>query len=83
MYTCLTGNFPFAGYSREEVFAKIQAGSFDTGVKSLKNVSKECIDLMKKMITVPVKARITPTEVLKHPWFAKILKNDSHGAEID
>lgn len=26
MYTCLTGNFPFAGYSREEVFAKIQAG---------------------------------------------------------
>lgn len=66
MYNCLTGEYPFPGTERQEVFDLIQSGLFDTSPKKMKHISEECIDLMKKMITVDPKKRITAAEILKH-----------------
>ena len=34
-------------------------------------VSKECKDLIKKMLVRDTKQRLTATEVLQHEWFQK------------
>lgn len=84
MYTCLTGKFPFSGLTRDEVFGKIQQGVFDHSKETVKNVSDECIDLMRKMITVNAKQRIKPEEMLKHAWFEKFQSEDhGHDLELD
>ena len=38
-------------------------------------VSPEASDLIKKMITVNVKERISASEILNHPWILKYEKN--------
>lgn len=52
LYVCMTGKYPFDGASREEVFSKIQTGMFDSSERAFKNCSEDCIDLIKKMLTV-------------------------------
>jgi len=38
---------------------------------------------MKKMITVDIKNRIKPKDVIKHPWFEKVLKKKQGNQELD
>lgn len=72
MYVCLTGKYPFDGNDRDEVFNKIRIGFFDTGPRLFKNISPECVDLLKKMILVDRKRRILPKAILQHEWFKKM-----------
>ena len=48
----MTGEMPFDGNDEKEVFGKIKKGDFVYPKHS--TVSEEAIDLIKKMITVPV-----------------------------
>lgn len=54
-YVLVTGNYPFDGKSRPEVFEKIKEGHF----KKPKHVSAECRDLINRLITVDRNKRIT------------------------
>jgi len=81
MYVCLTGKYPFDGKSRDEVFAKIQAGVFDQSQKTFRNVSEDCIDLLRNMLVVDRKKRIKTKAVLKHRWFEQLKNKDNNGSE--
>jgi len=48
----------------EEVFGKITMGEF----KMPTHFSENCIDILRKMICVNPKDRITARDALKHPW---------------
>ena len=82
MYVCLTGKYPFDGRSRDEVFAKIQSGTFDSSQKVFRNVSAECIDLLRQMLVVDRRKRIKTAKILEHKWFARIHSGEAND-EID
>ena len=54
-YMMMTGKYPFDGSNRADVFNKIKAGNFHFP----RNTSEECNDLLKRMICVNPKKRIT------------------------
>ena len=73
----ITGKYPFDGNNSADVFAKIKAGKFAFP----KNTSDECNDLLRKMICVDPKKRISAKEALQHPWLRKILQIPDHEAQ--
>lgn len=52
LFQMMTGEMPFDGNDEKEVFGKIKKGDFHYPKHS--QLSPECVDLIKKMITVPV-----------------------------
>jgi serine/threonine protein kinase len=65
LYMMITGTLPFNGHSREVVFGLIQKGNYPIPQKC----SKECRDLLSKMLKVEEKQRITASAALDHEWF--------------
>jgi serine/threonine protein kinase len=63
LYSMLTAEFPFT------TIAEILKGKF----KEPTTCSSECLDLLKRMLTVKKEARITLPEVMNHPWVLKHL----------
>lgn len=64
LFQLLTGQYPFEGTTKPEVFSKIKRGKF----KIPANLTKNCQDLIRQMITLDPKKRITANEALNHPW---------------
>jgi serine/threonine protein kinase len=65
MYHCMSGGkFPFGAENenKEKIFEKIRAGNYNSDV--FPGVSGECVDLIKKMLDVDVRRRITPKKIL-------------------
>ena len=61
---------PFQGKNRNEVFTKIKQGKFHFDHKEFTNVSKEVKDLIRKLLTVKAKDRLSAQQALHHPWFS-------------
>ncbi|KAH7524319.1 hypothetical protein FEM48_Zijuj06G0106800 [Ziziphus jujuba var. spinosa] len=68
LHVLLVGRLPFQGDSLEAVFEAIKNVelNFHTGIWQL--ISKPARDLIGRMLTRDVSARITADEVLRHPW---------------
>lgn len=64
IFQMLTGEMPFDGSSRKEVFNKICRGEFDAP----DHLSDEVVDLLVKMIKVDPTKRITAFDCLDHKW---------------
>jgi calcium-dependent protein kinase len=63
LYFLVTGQMPFTGHTQKELFAKICFGKVDYEIDALGFVSKQCVDLMKKMLVHNPKKRITALQV--------------------
>ena len=78
LYVLLCGYPPFNGEDDKEILKNVLKGEFKFFDKPWANISKECKDLIKKMITKPEK-RLTAQECLDHKWFkiqSKKLENE-------
>jgi len=62
LYSMLTSEFPFT------TIGEILKGKF----KEPPNFSAECLDLLKRMLTVKKESRITLPEVMNHPWVKRV-----------
>ena len=69
MYILLAGEPPFQGATEEEIFANVKKGYIDFSKKKFKNISENCIDLIKKLLEPNRKKRIKASEALSHPFF--------------
>ena len=69
MYILLTGYPPFQGITEEEIFDSILHNEPNFEVPELKNVTENCIDLMRRLLEKNEKKRIKADEALNHPFF--------------
>jgi len=70
LYALIGSGVPFSGRDRDTTAHNIinQELSFDRSV--WQTVSKECKDLLRKMLTKDQDERISINEVVNHTWFA-------------
>ena len=71
MYILLCGQPPFIGDYEEEIFEKIKACEYDFSHPAFKKVSKNCKDLIKKLLEPKKQQRIKASDALKHPFFTE------------
>ena len=64
LYTMLSGNVPFKANNLNDLQNMIITGSF----QEINGISKECNDLLHKLLQINPKKRITVEEALNHPW---------------
>mmetsp|Transcript_10953 Transcript_10953/g.8128 ORF Transcript_10953/g.8128 Transcript_10953/m.8128 type:complete len:157 (+) Transcript_10953:555-1025(+) len=84
LYLVLSGKYPFDANNRTELFDKIKRGDFTFPQQQFKNLSDECKDLIRQMICVDRKKRITCSKILEHPWMVKVLgSTERHDADLD
>ncbi len=68
LYILLGGYPPFSPSCAPKAFSKIKKGEFVFHPKSWQDVSDDAKSLIKAMLTVDPKERITAAKGLRHPW---------------
>lgn len=64
LYAMICGFLPFEDKNTDELYKKIKSGTF--AIPSF--VSDHCRDLIRKILTVDPKTRITISQIKSHPW---------------
>jgi len=77
MYLLLCGEPPFQGETDEEIFKKVKKCEFDFSPPQFKKVSKNCKDLIKKLLEPKISRRIKAIDALKHPFFTESFNPDT------
>ncbi|XP_060217888.1 serine/threonine-protein kinase PEPKR2 [Lycium barbarum] len=68
LHALLVGVLPFQGDSLEALFEAIKSMELDFHSEKWQSVSKPARNLLERILTRDVAARITTEEVLSHPW---------------
>ena len=68
LYAMITGFFPFRGINEAELHKSILNGVF---VRT-KDISNDLYDLLKKILEINPRNRISLEDILKHPWLADV-----------
>ncbi len=69
MYVLLTKKPPFGGDTSDEIIAKIKKGEFDMTSPPFNKISNSAKDLIKKLLTLDPRQRISAQQALYHSWF--------------
>ena len=69
LYFILSGSYPFRGFCLDEVFEKLSAGEVRFEGDAWARVSTTAVDLIRQMLTIDPKKRISIGKALAHPWF--------------
>ncbi|XP_059318068.1 calcium-dependent protein kinase 29-like [Lycium ferocissimum] len=77
LYILLSGFPPFWAETEEGIFEEIRKGKLDLESSPWPSISASAKDLLKKMLTVDPKRRITADQALEHPW----LKEDGEASD--
>jgi calcium-dependent protein kinase len=70
LYVFMSGYLPFQGDNRNDVFYKIQNAKYH-----FNDCSEEVKDLIRKMLVIDPKKRLSAGEALKHKWFTVTTDN--------
>ena len=69
LYILLSARPPFGGEDDEEIIESVQSGRIDLSSPPFNKATKSCLDLLKKLLTIDPKKRISAQEALNHKWF--------------
>ena len=69
MYILLSGRPPFAGDNDREIMDKVAKGKYDLETNPFDKLSNSAKDLIKKLLIMDPKKRISAQDALNHPWF--------------
>ena len=67
----LSGRPPFDGNDDREIVKSVKIGNYTMSGPEWKNISKEAVDMIKKMLTYDPNNRISAEDALNHPWIKK------------
>ena len=76
MYILLTGYPPFDGETEEEIFYKIKNQKPNIKADELKNVSRNCKNLILQLLQKDPEQRIKAKDALQHPFFTENINVD-------
>ncbi|PXF45386.1 putative serine/threonine-protein kinase fhkC [Gracilariopsis chorda] len=79
LYSLLSMELPFEGEYPPDVFKKARSGELNFPRKSFRRVSTQAISLIRALLNVDRRKRLTAQTVLLHPWFEMHL---GHGQEL-
>jgi calcium-dependent protein kinase len=79
MYILLCGRPPFDGQTDDEILENVSKGSYKTDSAVWKNVSKDGLELVQRMLKFDPEKRIASSEALGHSW----IKNLTEGINVD
>ena len=71
MYILLSGVPPFFGETEEEIFEKVKKCKYDFTPAPFKKVSKNCKDLIRRLLEPKKQYRIKARDALRHPFFTE------------
>lgn len=71
LYILLSGKPPFDGNDDREIVKSVKTGVYSMSGPEFKLISNEAKDLIKKMLTMDINARINADEALNHIWIKK------------
>ena len=74
LYILLVGYPPFNGSDDKKIIDAVKKGKYTLDEPEWDDVSEEAVDLVKRCLTYDVDKRISASEALDHPWFAKFAK---------
>ena len=80
MYILLCGRPPFGGETEEEIFNLIKIGKYELKGPIWKEISRDAIDLISKLLNMDFKSRLSAKEALNHTWFQNIFA--AHNTEL-
>lgn len=83
LYTMMCGYLPFNGKTTERVFERIKVGKINFDHEEFKSVSKEGKELIKKLLVVDPRKRITAQELLNDAWIKKFDEGTIVDAQTD
>jgi calcium-dependent protein kinase len=69
LYILLSGRPPFGGDNDKEIMERVAVGKYDLQSSPFNKISKNCIDLIQKLLIMDPKKRISAQDALNHPWF--------------
>ena len=67
LYILVTAVPPFDGDNDKEIIEAVKKGNYDLEIEEMKPVSKDCKDLIFRMLQ-PEDKRITLEKIYQHPW---------------
>lgn len=70
LYILLSGSVPFDDESEIKLFKKIARGDYDLSYEEWQAISEEAKDLIRGLMCVDPKRRLTAEQALCHPWWA-------------
>ena len=68
IYILMGGYPPFDAPKRRDMFRKARKAEYEFHRKYWKNVSKEAQDLIRRLLTLDTRKRLTAKNALRHPW---------------
>ena len=69
MYILLSARPPFGGQDDNDIMERVATGVYDLESAPFDKLSSSALDLIRKLLTMDVKSRISAEEALNHPWF--------------
>jgi calcium-dependent protein kinase len=69
LYILLSGRPPFGGDNDKEIMERVAIGKYDLQSAPFNKISKNCIDLIQKLLIMDPKKRISAQDALNHQWF--------------
>ena len=83
LYILLSGSPPFYDEDNFILFEKIKNVEYNFHAPIWKSISEEAKDLISRLLVKDPEKRLTPDDVLMHPWFMKESKTKDIGAMKD
>lgn len=68
LYVMMTGLQPFQGQNQDEVFGNISRGVYDVKILDKQKCSNEVKDLIKKLLVLDPRRRMSLEAAMEHPW---------------
>ena len=69
MYILLSARPPFGGQDDNDIMERVATGVYDLESAPFDKLSSSALDLIRKLLTMDVKSRISAEQALNHPWF--------------